>query len=736
MKKILFLILISLGSLTFAQNISFTFVNPRNTTDGADTYYEADIYISSDSDFKVGSGQIYFNYNTEAFGENVWTNGNFSMEVPDECLLGPTLFNNSISAYTSFIVNDNTASRVSTSFQQAMSAGTIGEDNITSTPTHIYSVKFKYVDTTKEPMVAFEDDEDAVDMARDQFFTACGPFTTPILFDLPDCTTLENRAVQIQDANFDSSGAALSTPLVWTGASGTQWNSSSNWDTNTIPTADDDIEIPSTVSQPEISGASFEVNDVTMDSNTSLSITNGGSLIVNNFDSNGSITLNSSITMSSALIASSASGTVTYQISGYLTNEWSVVSAPVAGQSIKAFIENTDNNIRVNNTVTPNRYAVAHYENEEWVYYNDDDLAADTLTFEMGKSYAISKGSDGSLTFTGTIETNDISTAVVPEQWNALGNPYTALLPVNGNSDENFINSNIANLDSSFSGIFTWDASQNKYVGYSLASDDFSLSAGEGFFVLPASNTTNIDFNENLRDVVDISIYQKNDSNDITIDLIASNSNLSVKTDINFTDATSKGLDQGYDLGNFGDAEFDIYTKIADSSTDVDYTIQSLGTNDIDDLTLSVGMKANIGTEITISANTENIPSGIHLYLLDEYSGIYTNLLENDYTFTTEEDMHGVGRLYLQTSAKSLSTNDVDKNLNISIYKSNSQEVTVNGLTDEATLSVYTLEGKIAYTTTISDTINIVKLPDLSASVYIIQISQNGKIYNQKIIID
>ncbi|WP_200799168.1 hypothetical protein, partial [Tenacibaculum agarivorans] len=177
MRKLLLAIISLISATSFAQNISFTFVNARNTNDGTDDYYEADIYIASDTDFILGSGQIYFNYNTAAFGENVKTSGNFTMETPDGCILD-TAFGTGIFdpvGYKDFIVNDNTTSRVSTSFQQSSSEFAFTafgiSSNVTSTPSHLYSIKFKYVDTNESPNVTFE----ATDLFTGQFFTACGP---------------------------------------------------------------------------------------------------------------------------------------------------------------------------------------------------------------------------------------------------------------------------------------------------------------------------------------------------------------------------------------------------------------------------------------------------------------------------------------------------------------------------------------------------------------------------------
>ncbi|WP_162897286.1 immunoglobulin-like domain-containing protein [Aquimarina sp. BL5] len=200
MKKITFLIIcFLLTAVVSAQDITFTFQNARNTNDGTDDFYEADVYIESSTDFKLGSGQIYFTYNIAAFGENIDGSGNFEYLQPDGAILAETY--SSFPAYSSFIANDNTNSRVSTSFQQGLSSGTITANNVTSTAKHLFSIKIKYEDINEEPTVAFETGT----VFLDQFFTACGPAT----FGLPDCTN--NPGVQITNDTFDSSEATPDT---------------------------------------------------------------------------------------------------------------------------------------------------------------------------------------------------------------------------------------------------------------------------------------------------------------------------------------------------------------------------------------------------------------------------------------------------------------------------------------------------------------------------------------------
>ena len=72
----------------YGQDIHFTFANAQNTNDGSNDFYEVDVLIKSTVDFKLGSGLLYFNYNTAAFGPNVSANGKLEYTQPTGYILG------------------------------------------------------------------------------------------------------------------------------------------------------------------------------------------------------------------------------------------------------------------------------------------------------------------------------------------------------------------------------------------------------------------------------------------------------------------------------------------------------------------------------------------------------------------------------------------------------------------------------------------------------------------------
>ncbi|MEO1437595.1 MAG: T9SS type A sorting domain-containing protein [Bacteroidota bacterium] len=167
-------IIITLGLLCLmashlnAQNLSFSIGNKTST----DTYLTFDVLLSSDVPFKLGSGQVYFNFNPIAFGTWIHTNSGVSVSFPDGSILSQQYLD-FLPIYNNFILNDNTDNRFSFSWQQAFSSGAIETENIGNSPAVLFQVRMNF-----EPGGSTQPDDlcfEAGNLFDDQTFTACGP---------------------------------------------------------------------------------------------------------------------------------------------------------------------------------------------------------------------------------------------------------------------------------------------------------------------------------------------------------------------------------------------------------------------------------------------------------------------------------------------------------------------------------------------------------------------------------
>jgi hypothetical protein len=171
--KYLFLLLLLLslifGDKLAAQDVRFQLENPQVSNGGLT--YEVDVMIASTAAFKLGSGQLYFNYNNLVLGENIAANAKINIVRPAGSVLstkiGPFDF------YKDFIVNDNTTSRVSFAWQHGFSAGCLGVDNVTAAPVLLFRINVELLPGAAgaSPDLCFESSE----LFSDQTFTACGP---------------------------------------------------------------------------------------------------------------------------------------------------------------------------------------------------------------------------------------------------------------------------------------------------------------------------------------------------------------------------------------------------------------------------------------------------------------------------------------------------------------------------------------------------------------------------------
>ncbi|WP_299125302.1 T9SS type A sorting domain-containing protein [uncultured Tenacibaculum sp.] len=528
---------------------------------------------------------------------------------------------------------------------------------------------------------------------------------------------------------------------VWLGTNNDNWNETSNWVANAKPQTTSNVIIPYRTNTPRLT-SSEQINDLRITEFSSFDITENGSVKVDgNFNNSGTFTMTSTASNSASLLVEGlANGEVTYKRGGLKAGKWSIVSAPVFGQSIKEFVENSANNIRVNTSVTPNRYAVGYYDDSKpdgtkWVYYTVDDLTSNNIVFEKGRSYAISRATDGEVSFTGTVETIDVSKPVATSEWNAVGNPFTAFLPINENSGVNFINDNLANFDPTYVGAYVWDNSQNKYIANTLVSAESSLAPGQGFFVKTAAGANSIIFKEAQRKIQPASggIFSKGlGESQSAVELSIATKGVKVNTVVSYRNEATKGLDIGYDVGNFDGASLDIYTQLIDGSSEKNFTYQSIPNTGEANI-IPVGVKAKEGLEVTISAKA-TASEGMKVILEDKELDKYIDLSKENYTITMSKSENGIGRFYLHTQVQGKVPEDTVAD--IKIYSINRTLIVEGILGENFNISMYNLLGAEVFKGTYEGTNkNEIDLPKVETGVYLIKLETTEGTKNKKIIL-
>jgi hypothetical protein len=137
MNKLLHLVFfIFLFAVAEAQDVNYTLVNTRNINEGGIDYHLADVIVKSDDGFKLGSGQLYFNYDTSAFGANIKAHNNIQILAPQlSTILGEKISyaSQDVNFFSEVVINDNTRSRFSISWQQSLSGACYSGFNVIQT---------------------------------------------------------------------------------------------------------------------------------------------------------------------------------------------------------------------------------------------------------------------------------------------------------------------------------------------------------------------------------------------------------------------------------------------------------------------------------------------------------------------------------------------------------------------------------------------------------------------------
>ncbi|TCI89979.1 T9SS type A sorting domain-containing protein [Tenacibaculum sp. M341] len=537
---------------------------------------------------------------------------------------------------------------------------------------------------------------------------------------------------------------------IWTGKNGTNWTDTENWIKDSVALSSQNVVVPVLVTSPTIeSGVLAEMNDLKIHDLSSFTIEDNGAATVNgDFETAETAFIKSSINTSGTLIVKgSSNGTISYERSGLESNKWSIITAPVSGQSIKEFVENSANEIRVNTTVTPNRYAVAYYDDSKadgskWTYYTTTDLVDNSILFEEGKAYIISRKTNGSVTFTGSLTTTNKTVNVNGDQWNAVGNPYTAYLPINNNSDNNFIQENLSKFSPAYVGVYVWNNTQNKYVAKTLAGPPTSLTVGKGFFIRTNVGENTIDFKESQRshDASDVQVFSKGKTSDTSVQILATSEGISVDTNIKYTSNASINLDPGYDVANFDGATFDIFTGLVAENNEYNFTIQSLPNTNYESMIVPLGIKATANSKIQLTAVTKNLPEGVEVYIEDKKLNTFTSL-NKEYIINVDKAINGTGRFYLHTTTSSvLSTEEIiETNTKVQIFKSNKQNIKVTGLTfgTSASINIHTITGKEIFKSNFTaNHTNEFTPSNLAMGVYVVSITTENGIISKKLVFE
>ncbi|PQJ75923.1 hypothetical protein BTO13_12125 [Polaribacter gangjinensis] len=489
------------------------------------------------------------------------------------------------------------------------------------------------------------------------------------------------------------------------GTTDSDWATGSNWSSTAAPTSLENVTLLSDSPALVIGGSTnATINNLSVDASSSLTINSGGVLIVNG----------------------TSTGNVTYNRNLPSTN-WYLVSAPLNGEDM------TD--MRANNsfaTGTGSNIGFASYTptTNQWSYFT----TASTDALAAGKGFSAKLGSTGNLSFTGTINTADVSVAVsnAGTGFNLIGNPFTSHV-----NSASLLGDNSANLVSQT--LWVWNQATSSYDTY-VTRDSFVLAPAQGFFVR-SSNGTNINIAESYQALTG-GTFQKSSTTRTEVKLMMNDGSNNRFVKMYYLDNATKDFDNGFDGETFGGIEnsVDVFTNLVENNEGKKFQVQSLPIAEMETMIVPVGVKAAAGKEITFTADAMNLPGDTKVFLEDRLTNTITRLDEanSSYKVTLNDALNGTGRFYLHTKSSGVLSTDEVVLQNTSIYAINNNTLRVVGLpSGNANVKMYNILGKQVMQTSFSSTgVKEISLPKLATGMYIVQLETAAGKLNKKIVLE
>lgn len=496
--------------------------------------------------------------------------------------------------------------------------------------------------------------------------------------------------------------SAPSSPITvntfsWTGTNSNDWNVTTNWDRGEIPSAISLISIPSgVINYPTVSSA-VSFNSLIINSGTSF------------------------------ISQSTVTGSVTYKRNLPTTN-WYLIGVPVDGETKEDIIAN--HNFAVG---TGGNIGIGEYNNNgsiPWGFSNSTSSGS----IEPGRGISMKLTSPGDISISGTVNTSNVSVDIsrgTRNDFSLLGNPFTAYI-----NSSTFASNNTSNLEEET--VWLWDGTQ--YVTYNQVSP-IQIAPAQGFFVkaketLVGNGTVTFATSNQSHQNTDTFMRQIAKP---SFELFIKDGAQEKSTKVFYVNNKTIGLDNGYDSSLFNDFEngFEIFTALISNNKGEKLAIQTLPNQNYDKMIIPIGLIAEAGKKVVFSVSTQNLPSNIKMYLEDRVNNKFTDLSRENYAVILKNKKEGIGQFYIHTSSKNLNKEKVVKSIEgISLYKSQNREITIAGLQGEGKMKVHSILGEeLANKELRSNGISKIKLPRLSAGIYIITLNSELGSISEKIIL-
>lgn len=508
----------------------------------------------------------------------------------------------------------------------------------------------------------------------------------------------------------------------WTGAEDSDWDNPGNW-SDCVPGVTSNVIIGISSNYAETPGA-ITFNDLTINPGGGLTATAGALTVT------GNLLIESDPTGTGSLIHNNAlSGVVERNLKGWgsysalLKNGhgWHLLSSPVAAQTIAPFQDLTNNDDFYKWNEPANVWKNRRQTGGSII----PDPAFDTQ-FEVGAGYLVAYEADKDFTFTGVLNTDDVSvsglTNTDPEPihsnyygYHQLGNPYSSALTWNNSPDWNFIDvANYAQI---------WKESDASYSVLNLGDP---IPAMQGFFVYTENGNGSLIIPASQR-VHDATPYYKDAQQQIVLSARDLDHQMKQESKIAFNADATVGFDMEYDayfMGGYAPRFYSVSEGAA-------YALNTLPAM-TEDLVIPFTFVKNEGTNFQITLDAA-LDYGT-IYLVDKKINVTENLTQTgSYSFVAAQG-DDANRFLLKFGAVGIDDPAAGEAA-IEIFAAGDALYLNAKQPGNATVSVYDILGRTVLTTEVNMTPSAsVDVSRLSGT-YIVRAIANGEVVSAKVFI-
>ncbi|MBP1839135.1 T9SS type A sorting domain-containing protein [Formosa algae] len=496
----------------------------------------------------------------------------------------------------------------------------------------------------------------------------------------------------------------------------------------------------------------FNINDLTISSGASAIINyNGRMRVYGDLVANDNLTITSkSDSYGSLRVDGTATGLVTYERFTMMDGVNDLVSAPLSGITFGEFASSTganndslyfsqnDTNLKKFGPFVKTAGIGGTYAN--WHAVNDSDEI-----LESGVGYRASTVSGNLLSYTGNVVTEDVETDVyfnintLASQWNLVGNPYTSYFTMTPFLS---VNQNLFQEDKV--AVYAYNGTDWTIYNNNNA---VNIAPGQGFYVAVKEDIANLgklEFRESWRRVVnsDDFIAGRTETNYFLDIALNADDEEKHSNQLYFNEYGTNNLDKGYDSSIYGlnESGYTLFTQLVEGNTSYKLAIQTLSQDEIsgEEVSVQLGLIAPEGKKISISIKETNLDSTTKVYLEDTKTDEWILLNDSPYTFVTTEILNGLGRFVLHISSeKTLGIEDESQENQLQIYSGDHSIKLKGQLNKNTNLSVFDVQGRQIYYSTINQTVNeyTIDTVNFSSGIYIVRIVNNGNKISKRVIL-